>query len=387
MAPKPQKIRDEYTAELLLMAAEQSTDPRRRKKYRTLASVRSGSLIPEGLPPRDRATVFRWMRELNDLPGPDYLLEPPSPGPENPEVDTHISPAELRAFAETEPEGPYKTGLLTFAILVETQDVDKATEAGFTKQHIQKLIPRFNKSGIDGLKSPTIDEAGIGLIRSMLANEDDDDTRNKLEALLAFATEGLSKNQINGRFGIPPGTFDGHLKKFALRGADAFVSRALRNAKNRVDPQAAELLLRVAKNAIDPVTTKRCGAVGDCLNGEDRLEVAKRYSTVGDKVTLWMRTFETHGISALVGQREFVAAGRETDVPKTLYRLARAEHDETKRELLQTCADFHFGMPMKMIRSRYKGSVDDLHALLWALQEAHFQNASDVVTRHFAKRI
>lgn len=384
MAPKPAVIRDDISAPLLLEIAQNALNDRSREKYEALASVRDGTTNIEALTKAERAVIQRYIREINAEPDINALLSPVPAGSKNKPVEPHNSPEELRSLAEQAQFGPYRTGLMTLAILMEIKNIEKAMEHGFTRQHIQKLVARYNAIGLEGLGTSKLSTEEISLLEDLQNETTDPNLELRYEALLAFETEGLTSTQIHKRFGIPPGTFDGYLKQFKTRGALAFLGRSQRMAEDRVAEDTAEELDRIGSTAKTPVTAKRCSAVAACLRGGLLRPVAAAHNTKPDVLVKWMKGFNAYGNSALISDKELVRPDGD-DLIKTLAEYADQWAENDQVGLLKAAADFYAGKSLLSIQKEGGPGKDKLKRLLFALQVQDFSNIKTVVNSYMQR--
>lgn len=381
MAPRPQALRPEFTAEVLRDIAGRCLNVRSKGKYSLLADIVDGKVRVEDLPAQKQLTVQRYIREANSASQPEVLANPPRHGPPV-VVRTDTSAEELRRLAQAAGNPNHQAIYLTIATLIETNDVATASENGFSHQHVLKLARLFNALGIERLISREISGDGIEILRKMLEESEPDD-RNHIEALLVFATERLTTTAVRKRFGIPEGTFNGYVEQFLLHGADAFKSRSERKARRTTNDAAAEQLEVMSKSSRDPVTRKRTGAVAACLRGEGQFRVEKKYGVTTQVLTKWIRESGASPF-ALFGEGAFKRpiGGR---VVSELQALSAQQSNPAYRSLMDAATAFYSGQRFKKITDRFGVDRLDLYALLWDIQANHFEQIATTVEKHFQR--
>lgn len=385
MAPKPQVLRTDFTADVLRNIADRSLNVRSSGKYALLADIVDGKVCVEDLPRPQQLTVQRYIREINSGPGPEELLDPPRHGP--PVVTrTNISADELRKLAQAHADPNHQAAYLTIATLMETNDVDGAAEAhGFSRDHVLRLHRRFAILGPDGLVSLEISSEGVEILRTMLAKASERELKNKIEALLAYATEDMTTTAVRKRFGIPEATFHGYVEQFRLHGADAFKSRSERKASRTADHAAAERLEALSKSTRDPVTKKRTAALAACLRGEEQSRVAKKYHVGSPVLTKWIREFSDSGQFSLFGEGEFKRPTGARAVSEIL-ALAPLQPNPARRTLMEAASSFYSGQRFKQITDRLGVNRLDLYALLWDIQCNDFGQIAATIQMHFDRQ-
>jgi hypothetical protein len=383
MPPIPKPIRSDCTPEFLRLVADRALTERVRQKYLLLAALQAGEIKIEDLLLDEQKTALRYIREINAVRDLQALLDPKTGGPK-PTIRRDISPSALRKEASAA-NGKYRNGLLTFAEVVEKEDMAAGAALGLIGLDlIKRLRPLFNEFGMDGLRQLELDERDAASLREILRGETDSRERQLFEILLAVFDEKLGPAAVKKRFGIVAGTLDAHIRKFKTRGRQAFTERAERTAAGLNNEGESRRLRRYSEKAMDDVTRRNCSIVAEIFEGRLSADVARAHSVKRDTVTRMVKAFQQNGLFALFGEREFRrltgSAARES------FRAAiqTIQHPE-RRSLGEAAADFHDGKTFKELEDRYYIDRLALYALLWDMQEAGVDKAADAAVRHLSQ--
>lgn len=384
MVPRPSPIRPDCMPEILRQIAACALTERSRNKYLLLASLQEGSILIEELPPKEQQTALRYIREINEEPSIEALLNPQKGGPK-PKIREDISPATMRKEA-AQASGKYENGLLTFAEIVEKKNLAAGAALGLiSPDHIKRLLPLFNEYGMDGLRQLKLTKQDAAVLAKILRETPPPAGRETFEALLITYHEKLTPSAVEARFGIKPSNLDGHIRKFKVHGRLAFVGVADRKAEKSMDIDAARRLQAASEKAFDDVTRSRCSAVSGVLRGEKTRSVAEAHGLTVATVTRLVKAFRTNGLPALLGEREFRRPpGREVSGQ---IRDAVREETEPKRAVALAAADFYDGARIEKLKRQYDVAALELFALLYAMQEAGFRAPASIVREHLQQRL
>jgi transposase len=377
MAPKPVGIRADFTPEILRAIADRQLSERGRGKYLLLEAIAAGRVIVDDLPGKERATALRYIREVNNGPGAEVLLNPPAPG-RQPERRTDIPATELREAAATLLPGHHRTRILAVATFLETDSAKKASELGISENQVKRLVTLFNKRGLAGLETQTLSDEDESALRSMLDTETNPANRNVLEALIVFATENVTTTGIAKRFGIPTGTFDRHVTKFNGGATYLFADEKKEKAGENVDPEKVKIIGEVLKNAEDAVTRRRCAALIEAYEGLSSQKVADRHGVKRNEIRSWKTEFGAHGILSLFGEKEFIRPA-DASVWRRLWQLALAEPQGWFRTVIDDAADYYSGRPFSAVVGTDKVRRNALYDFLWQVKLAGFSELERVV--------
>lgn len=382
MATRQPEYPSEFTVENLREIAERGG--KGKVKFSRLASFLEGTIKLEDLDTKERADMFRWIRELKtDL---NALLNPPAPGIQV-EWRTDIPAATLRSRAAELPDGRIRKTLDMFGVLIETGNLDDAVrDSGYTRQHILRLIKTFNKLGIAGLENRSLSEENISDLNKMLLVEQELETRNEIEALLAWTEKGVTSTAIGNRFGMPASSFDRLLEGFLLHGPSYFLSKGDRFAKATVDHVVAARLVELAEKATDTRTKKRCRSVAECLSGRPKKQVGIDYHIKPEALGKLIKALLEHGVFAIIGEDEFERPTGGATAAR-VRELGSSEQSKERKALILAAAHFYGGAPFGKIEKETGISRYIVYALLWDIQQAGFDKVAEAIEKHVPEPI